>query len=207
MTRGKYAARSAQKRAEAAEITSERFAEEMLKWKKVAQQNKELATQALAAQRELREWKKIVGVPESVHNQAMADLEHKHKDKFDNLCKAVAETVECLQPWLGKTWDDGDLPGMVTYNFRNFPKPIQEAFAYALGWPREVAHNFAFHDMHARLADAQGEKLLAGARLADAMGDKSIFEKVVDETCVDHRLTSSQMEKAEEIVNAARSVV
>ena len=46
MTKGKYAARSAEKRAEAAEMTTDRMAEEMLRWKQEAKRNKSEAERA-----------------------------------------------------------------------------------------------------------------------------------------------------------------
>lgn len=71
MARGKYAHRAAQKRAEAAEMTADRYIEQSQHWKRIANQNKGMAELTLGLQAEVKRLRTALGVPKEEHDAAL----------------------------------------------------------------------------------------------------------------------------------------
>lgn len=89
MTRGKHAAQSATRRADAAETTLDRLIEEMHRWKRQALANKAAADLNTGLAKEVKRLREAVGIPVDEHRRAIDELTTAHHAERDRLEQAL----------------------------------------------------------------------------------------------------------------------
>lgn len=105
MVKGKHGAQAATRRAESAEMQADRMAEQMVRWKREALQNRSMAERVPGLERQVRELRATVGVPRDEHEAALEAVEQRCADQVDRLTEAFSAVFKSLAKWTVQGFD------------------------------------------------------------------------------------------------------
>lgn len=148
MARGKFAAKSAIRRAEAAEMTADRYIEQSMKWKQIASQNKALAELARGTQKELSRLRAEPMIPRVEHERIITEMRDERAAadaRFETAaCLMVTRLAEVLASHYPQQAGTVEIISVSLLNaLRQLPESVSEELWTKLGWERKMRRAFA----------------------------------------------------------------
>ena len=187
MARGKYAASAAKRRAESAEEQLDRLLPKLVDTERLLKRYKSEAEAAPILRRRIAELEQQVGVPMSVHLQALKDLEEqfaaersKEEDGWIEVLFKFEEVMSKSMSAQTYLRDSNWINARFLKAIRQIPKPLAVRALAVLGQDREARRGMLESNMSSRTQAENMHDALLFEAIAKAEGNEGITESMVE---------------------------